>query len=35
MNSDYIVNYIKIEKCIFMGIEKMNESEEYKLSLDI
>lgn len=35
MNSDYIVNYIKIDKCFFIGINKKNDSEKYKLSLDI
>lgn len=32
MNSDYIANYIKIDKCTFVGINKKNESEEHKLS---
>lgn len=35
MNSDYIANYIKIDKCSFMGINKKNESEKHKSSSDI
>lgn len=35
MNSDYIANYIKIDKCTFMGMNKKNESEKHKSSSDI
>lgn len=35
MNSDYIANHIKIDKCPFMGINKKNESEKHKSNSDI
>lgn len=35
MNSDYIANYIKIDTCSFVGINKKNESEKHKSSSDI